>query len=70
MVRKERGRGRKRSEERQREGWSLSRGPSNEVGRRSAEEKNSLIAKGWEQVRQDGRSRARTQRWKILQQRS
>lgn len=46
MVRKERGRGRKRREERQREGWSLSGGPSNEVGRRSAEEKNSLIAKG------------------------
>lgn len=46
MVRKERGRGRKTSEERQRGGWSLSGGPSNEVGRRSAEEKNSLIAQG------------------------
>lgn len=73
MVRQERGRGRKTGKERQREGWSLSGGPSNEVGRRSAEEKHSLMTKGWEQVREYGNNRAeraRAQRRKIRQQSS
>lgn len=46
MVGKEGGRGRERSKGRQREGWSPSGGPSNEVGGRSAEEKHALIATG------------------------